>query len=177
MSKTVKAIIEKELKSRFEGVSECLVVSIRGLKGDENNELRNDLLKQKISLNVVKNSLASRAFGELGMESMRELLSGPCAVVFGGDSIVDVAKSLVEWSKKLDQLEVKGSYLDGKVLDGKATISLSKMPNRRELSGIIVRQFLSPGSKVSGAIISPASAIAGCIKTLIDNKSSESEAA
>ncbi len=72
MSKTVKAMIEKELKSRFEGVNECLVDSIRGLKGDENNELRNDLLKQRISLNVVKNSLASRAFRDLGMESMVE---------------------------------------------------------------------------------------------------------
>jgi len=173
MSKTVKAIIEKELKSRFTGVNECLVVSIRGLKGDENNALRSDLLNQKISLNVVKNSLASRAFCELGMESMPELLSGPSAVVYGGDSIVDVAKSLVEWSKKLEQLEIKGSYLDGKVLDGKATVGLSKMPNRRELSGIIVCQALSPGSNVAGALVGPASVIAGCIKTLIDNKSSE----
>ncbi len=177
MSKTVKAMIEKELKSRFEGVSECLVVSIRGLNGNENNALRNDLLEQRISLNVVKNSLASRAFRELGMDSMQELLSGPCAVVFGGDSIVDVAKCLVEWSKKLDQLEVKGSYLDGKVLDDKATVSLSKMPNRTEMMGIVVRQVQSPASNVAGAIVSPASTIAGCIKTLIENKSSEAEAA
>ena len=172
MSKTVKAMIEKELKSRFAGVNECLVVSIRGLKGEDNNELRGDLLKQRISMNVVKNSLARRAFRDMGMGSMQELLNGPCAVVYGGDSIVDVAKSMVAWSKKLDQLEVKGSYLDGKVLDGRATENLSKMPNRRELSGIIVRQVLAPGSKVVGAIISPASVIAGCIKTLIDNKSS-----
>ena len=169
MSKKVKALIQNELKNRFEGVNECLVVSVRGLSGMENNELRGDLLSKDIRLNVVKNSLARRAFGELGFEQIGSLLSGPCAVVFGGDSIIDVAKVMVDWSKKLDKLTVKGGLLEGLTLDAEQAVGLAKMPNRQELQGQIVSLAQGPGSAVAGAIGGPAGYIAGCIKTLIAN--------
>jgi len=168
MSKKVKTLIQQELKNRFENVHDCLVVSVRGLKGVENNELRGDLLNRQISLNVVKNSLARRAFGELGMEGIGELLTGPCAIAHGGDSVVDVAKIMMEWSKKLEPLKIKGCFLEGKVFDAQATENLSKMPNRRELSGIIVRQAMSPGGNIAGAVMGPGGMIAGCIKALIE---------
>ena len=165
--------MQQELKSRWENIHDCLVVSIRGLKGVENNQLRGDLLKKQININVVKNSLAGRAFRDLGMDAMGQLLTGPCAIAYGGDSIVDVAKALVGWSEKLEPLEIKGGYLEGKILDSLAAKDLSKMPNRRELSGIVVRQMTSPGSKVAAAIISPAGLVAGCIKALIDEHSAD----
>lgn len=168
MSKKVKGFIQKEYQTYYQGVNECLVVSLRGLSGVDNNELRGDLLARDIRMNVVKNSLARRAFEELGRPSMGEILTGSCAIAFGGDSIVDVAKVIVEWSKKLDALEIRGGYLEDKVLDAKAAEALSKMPNRRELQAAIVAQALSPGGNISGALKGPAGRIAGCIKTLIE---------
>ena len=168
MSKKVKGFIQQEYTKHYADVSECLVVSLRGLSGVDNNELRGDLLAKDIRLNVVKNSLARRAFAELGRESIGQILTGPCAIAFGGDSIVDVAKVMAEWCKKLDALEIKGGYLDDKVLDAQAAEALSKMPNRRELQATIVAQALSPGGNINGALKAPASRIAGCIKALIE---------
>jgi len=168
MSKKVKGFIQQEYKAHYQDVSECLVVSLRGLSGVDNNELRGELLAKDIRLNVVKNSLARRAFEELGRESIGQLLTGPCAVAFGGDSIVDVAKVMVEWCEKLDALEIKGGYLDDKVLDAQAAEALSKMPNRQELQATIVAQALAPGGNLSGALNGPAGRIAGCIKALIE---------
>ena len=168
MSKKVKGFIQQEYQTYYQGVNECLVVSLRGLSGVDNNELRGDLLAKDIRLNVVKNSLARRAFAELGRESISQILTGPCAIAFGGDSIVDVAKVMAEWGKKLDALEIKGGYLDDKVLDAQAAEALSKMPNRQELQATIVAQALAPGGNISGALKGPASRIAGCIKALIE---------
>jgi len=168
MSKKVKGFIQKEYQTYYQGANECLVVSLRGLNGVDNNELRGDLLAKDIRLNVVKNSLARLAFEELGRQSMGEILTGPCAIAFGGDSIIDVAKIMVEWSEKLEALEIRGGYLDGKVLDAKAAKALAKMPNRQELQATIVTQALSPGGKISGALNAPAGRIAGCIKALIE---------
>ena len=133
MSKKIKGFIQQEYQANYQDVSECLVVSLRGLSGVGNNELRGDLLAKNIRLNVVKNSLARRAFAELGRGGIGQLLTGPCAIAFGGDSIVDLAKVMVEWSKKFDALEIKGGYLDDKVLYAQAAEALSKMPNRQEL--------------------------------------------
>ena len=157
-----------ELKSRFEGINELVVVSLRGIKGTDNNELRGDLLKKQIHLNVVKNSLAERIFAEAGMEGVGEILTGPCAIAYGSDSIVDLTKALMEWDKKLEFFKIKGGYLEGEVLDGEAAKALSKLPNREEMQGSVVMLAKSPGSRVAGAIGSPAGYIAGCIKSLVE---------
>ena len=168
MSKTLKEIIQREFKSHFDGVNELVVVSVRGISGKDNNEMRGDLLNKQIHLRVVKNSLATRVLCEYGMSEIGQLLNGSCAIAYGGDNIVDLAKTLMEWDKKLEHFNVKGGYLEGKLLDAEAAKALSKMPNRVELQGMIVMLANSPGSRLAGAIGSPASNIAGCIKALIE---------
>ena len=126
------------------------------------------MLNRQISLNVVKNSLARRAFDELGRANIGELLTGPCAIAYGGDSIIDVAKVMMQWCEKLEPLRIKGCFMEGKVFDARAAKNLSKMPNRQELCGIIVRQTASPGGAVAGAVTGPGGMIAGCIKALIE---------
>ena len=179
MSKKVKGLMENELKSRFEGVSECVVVSVRGLSGAENNLFRGELAENDIRIRVVKNSLAARAFADLGMAEIKDVLDGPCAIAYGGDSIVDVAKVLVAQSKNLEHLEVKGGFLDGQALDAAAANELAKLPSRAELQGSIVMLAQSPGSRIAGAVGGPAGAIAGCIKALIEKleEGGEAEAA
>ena len=170
MSRFIKEIIVKELKQQFENVSECVVVSIRGIDGNDNNALRGDLLQKDIKLTVVKNSLVRRAFRDLGMEMINSYIEGPSAIVYGGESIVDVVKVLVEWDKKVENFHIKAGYLEGRGLDEQATKNLAKLPSRSELQGTVVMLANSPGRNLAGCIISPAAVIAGCIKTLINNQ-------
>ena len=172
MSKRIKGLIEKEFKSRFEGVDQCVVVSVRGIDGVSNNEMRHDLSQKDIRLRVLKNSLARRAFCDLQMEPLNEYLTGPSAIAYGADNIVDLVKALVEWDKKLDAFEIRGALLDGRGLDEKAIMALAKLPNRRELQGQVVLLANAPGGALSSAIGSPASRIAGCLKSLIEQKES-----
>lgn len=168
MSKKIKGIMEQELKNRFDGLSELIVVSLRGVSGTDNNALRGELLAKQIEVKVVKNSLALRAFEEAGITGLDKILSGPCAIVYGGDNVIDVAKELVEWDKKIDKLEIKGGYLEGKVIDAQGAKDLAKMLTRAEQQGMVVLLAQSPGSRLAGAMGAPAGAIAGCIKTLIE---------
>ena len=170
MSKRVKGILSKEYRNRFEGIEECVVVSVRGVDGNSNNEMRGDLGEKSMRMIVVKNSLAKRAFSDLGVGSLESVLQGPCAIATGGDSIVDLVKALVEWDKKLDSFEIKGALLDGETLDAQATMALSKLPNRVELQGSVVSLALSPGGRLVSSMGAPASKIAGCLETLIEEK-------
>ncbi len=170
MSKKIKGLMEQELAASLQGVSEFMVVSMMGITGNDNNEFRGELLAKDIRVKVIKNSLAIRALERLGFEGLDKLLAGPCAIAFGADNIVDMAKEVVVWEKKIKQLAVIGGYMEGQVLDSEAAMALSKMLSRSEQQGMVVQLAQSPGSRLVGAVGAPAGLIAGCIKTLIENK-------
>ncbi|AQT69861.1 Vegetative protein 300 [Anaerohalosphaera lusitana] len=169
MSKYVKNLLQAELERKFSDVDNFVVVETKGLSGNENNEMRGELRDKDIRLSVVRNAMMRRAMENLDKPNGIGLFeAGPCTVAYGGDSVVDVAKALEDWTKKYDFVNFKGAYVDGEALSSEDAKALAKMPNRAELQGEIVQIAQTPGSNIAGAVTGPAQHLAGCIKSLIE---------
>ncbi len=169
MSNFVKGLLQKDLEKRFADVEDFVIVETKGVGGNDNNEMRGILKEKGIRLAVVKNAMMRRALENLGRGGATDLFAaGPCTVAYGGDSVVDVAKELVDWAKKLEVIELRGAYVDGEAMGADGAKALAKLPSRVELQGQIVQIAQTPGANIAGALVGPGGVIAGCIESLVE---------
>jgi len=151
------------------------VIEIRGMDANQNNEMRLDLAEKDIRVTIVKNSLARKAFAGTALEFLRPALQGPSALAYGGESVVDVARALVEWAKKVEHLQLKAAVLDGEYFEGEAGVKkLSQFPTKDEAKARIVQLVLTPAGNLVGAALGPGSTILSIVKE-IQNKLEDGE--
>lgn len=168
MSRYVKDLQIKHLRSRLEGVSDLMVVNVIGMDALKTNEVRLQLRKKGINLQVVPNSLVRRVLRDQGITGVETLLSGPSAIAWGGAGVVELAKEITEWAKKIEKLVVKGACVSGQAVDEQGVKTLSELPSREELLGRVVMLALSPASRVVQLANSPGSKIAGQLKAIAE---------
>ncbi len=176
MSKLVKGMIIQDYESRFADVEDATLISIRGVESNNNNAIRAQLGAKDIHVSVVRNALAKKAFEGRGLGALGPLLEGPSALAYGAESVVEVARELIELIKKFPEVELKGAVLDGELFEGADGIErLSKFPTRDEAIAQTVTLILSPARKLVSSIKGPGSKIASLVKA-IEEKLEKGEA-
>jgi len=167
MSKAVKALMTDQLRERYAGLNSACVVELTGLNVQAQEKLRRNLRGKSARLEVVKNSLARRAFRGGPLDPLGAALAGPCAVVTSSGSLIDVAKLLVEAAKEFKKLKLKQGVLDGDPML-LSVEAIAKMRGRLEILGELAMLIRSPGRAMAGCLQSPQAKIAGCLKAMAD---------
>ncbi|MEM1108849.1 MAG: 50S ribosomal protein L10 [Planctomycetota bacterium] len=169
MSKPVKNLIASAYAKEFAGLNGAVLIDIRGVEANDNNALRTELAGKSIKVRVIKNSLAKGVFKDGELEGLSEFLEGPAAMVYpaGEDaSVVGVARELIDWAKKLENMEFKGAVMDGISFGPDEIKKLSEYPTKEEAQAKVVQIVLTPGQNLVGAITAPGKNLAGIIKTI-----------
>ena len=165
MSKPLKALMTQQLKDRYRGLDSACVVELSGLDVQAQEKLRRNLRAKSARMEVVKNSQARHAFAGGPLDPLGQALVGPCAVVTGRGSMIDIARYLVEAAKEFTKLKLKKAIVDG----DPSLLSIeevSKLRGRGEILGELALLVSSPGRAIAGCLRSPQAKIAGCLKTI-----------
>jgi large subunit ribosomal protein L10 len=168
MSKFVKDLITKELRSRYSQTDNAIWVEMIGIDGITTNQFRRELREKKLRLEVVRTALLRRAVGDGPLSRLADKLDGPAALITGGDSAVEAAKFLDQWLPRLKGMRLRGALLEGEFLDEAAVAGLSKMPTKRDMQARLAGCIRSPGANLASAMLAGGRNIAGCLKSLIE---------
>lgn len=174
MSRKLKEMIENELKSRYGELREAVVVNAVGLTGIDANLLRRELRAKKYEMHVVPNRLFLRSSAGSALAPLAKAMTGPCALVTGGGTAVEIAKELLRFAEKFPKLEVKLGLVEG-IDEPLAATEVAKLRSRTEVIGDVAMLAISPGKRLAGAVRGPGGGLAACLKSLI-GKLEKSEA-
>ncbi|MBI1368192.1 MAG: 50S ribosomal protein L10 [Planctomycetes bacterium] len=175
MSKPVKSMIIDLYQRQFADLDGAVLIDIRGITANDTRQLRSSFAKNDVKITVVKNSLARKALTGTSLEAINELIEGPTAVVSGGESVVNVARDLIDFVKKMPNLQIKGAVMEGTVFGAKDVDRLSKFPTRVEAQAQVIQVILSPAGNIISAATSAGNNIASILKT-IEEKLEKGEA-
>ncbi len=156
MNRTEKQEQVDSLHARFGEAKYAFLVDYKGLRVDQDTELRNRLREAKVDYQVVKNRLAKRALKETSLASLEEHFSGPTAVAMGAGDPAAVAKVLVEFAKTNAKLEIKFGLLEGGLsVTPEQVKSLSELPSLPELQAQLLSVILAPATRLVTVLSEP----------------------
>ncbi len=174
MSKAIKQMQLDVLKHTFNDVRDLVMVNLSGLDAITENKVRLNLRKKGIRLQMVKNSLARKVFGELGFK-ISDNWGGPTTVAWGGNSLKELAKEVEKLGKDHPKfVKVKTAVADRTEVPFEQAL---KMPTRLEAIGDLVGMILGPGAAIASALVGPAGQVASQIQTISEKKEDAAPAA
>jgi large subunit ribosomal protein L10 len=121
------------LKERIDGSAALLVADYRGLTTADVMELRRSLVQAGTRFAVVKNTLMKRAVEESGISEVSRLLEGPTAVGFVEGDAVAAARQLVDAARRYPALELKGAWVEGRLLGQAEAQTLATLESREAM--------------------------------------------
>ena len=167
MNREEKAAQVTELHDRFSNASVALVTTNLGMTVEQSNALRRTLKSVKAEYKVAKHTLVKLAITDTRYVDLGKLLEGPRCLVFGYEDPVLVAKTLVGFAEQNNKIKVDGGALEGQLIAADQVKALASMPSVAVLRARVVRQALTPGSRLAAIATAPAQRLAGAVAALI----------
>jgi large subunit ribosomal protein L10 len=142
MTKAQKAEVIDYLTSSFKETEAIAVCDYKGLTVKDLEALRNKVREIGGKTQVVKNTLANIALKNAGKEGYD--LNETNLLVWGEDQLT-IAKTVAKFaSDNKDLFSIRKAYLDGEFKEAADLITLSKLPGKEELLGMLLSVWTAP---------------------------------
>lgn len=141
-----------ELAARIEKADVVLLTDYRGITVESVTKLRKDLMELGASYSVIKNNIIKRAFNQVGVNELDEVLAGPTAVITCEGDYLQTAKAIYNFTKENDFYTIKGGTIEGNVKSAEEITVIAQLPSREELLGQLAGVLLANISKLAVAL-------------------------
>ena len=136
----VASMVEK-LKNAHAGV----LVDYKGITVAEDTALRVELRQNDVQYGVVKNTLARFAMNNVGLGELDSVLNGTTSLATCANDPIAPMRVINKYAKQLNgKFEIKGGFMDGKVLSLEEISALAELPSKEVLQAQALGMMLAP---------------------------------
>ncbi len=168
MKKEEKELVIEQIAGKLSEYKNIYVTDVASLNAKQTSDLRRELFKNGIEMQLAKNTLIEKAIEKTGRDfgNLADVLKGNTALMFCHDMKAP-AKVIKEFRKKNDKPYLKGACIDTDVFIGDNQLdALVSLKTKNELIGEIIGLLQSPAKNVISALQSSGGKLAGIVKTL-----------
>lgn len=170
-----RKIMIREMKEKMEGKDFFFVADYQGLSVADVTQLRDQLRDSESSYQVFKNRLFKRIVEEKGYpKEIENSLKGFSAFAVGGNDVVQVAKILVDFSKKHKTFSVKAGVVDNNYLPQDVVKNLATLPPREVLLAQVVGTIAAPLTSFVGVLNERIRSFVCVLQAIADKKKESS---
>lgn len=160
-----KQAIVAALTEKLQGSVAGVIVDYSGITVAEDTEMRRKLRENNVDYAVVKNTLLRFAINNAGLAELDPLLNGTTSLAVSVDDPVAPAKIIKEYADKLnDRFEIKGGFMDGKVISLEEVNALASIPALPVLQAQVLGTMLAPISSFACVIKAIAEKLGGPVE-------------
>ncbi|HNQ86701.1 MAG TPA: 50S ribosomal protein L10 [Deltaproteobacteria bacterium] len=172
MKREEKEQLVQVLHDELDKSQAVFVTDYMGLNVERITKLRRDISGAGGSYQVVKNTLLRRASEGTPVTGIGQFFTGPTAIAIAHSDAVAVAKTLVNFAKDNEQLEIQGGILGERPMTAADIQELAKMPPREVLLARMLGSLNAPVSNFVGVLAAIVSQLVYVLKA-IENKKRE----
>ena len=143
-----KKHIVAEVNETASNALSLVVADARGVNVTDMTALRKLARENNVSLRVIRNTLAKRAFSETEFDCVNDALTGPSIFGFSMEDPGAAARIFKDFAKENENFEVKALSVGGKLLDASQIDALAKLPTRDQALGMLASVMIAPVTKL-----------------------------
>jgi len=162
-----KQAVVAALTEKLKGAAAGVLVDYSGITVAEDTEMRRKLREENVDYAVVKNTLVRFAIDNVGLSELDPLLNGTTSMAVSADDPVAPARIINQYAEKLgDRFNIKGGFMDGKVVSVDEIKALAAIPPLPILR-----------AQVLGTMLAPITSLAIVLKAIAEKGGAPAEAA
>ena len=144
-----KKLVVQELTEKLKSQA-GVFVDYSGINVNEDTKMRVKLREANIEYTVVKNTLMKLAIKNVGFEELDPIFNGTTSLAISNDDPVAPARVIKEFADGFSGFfEIKGGFMDGKVLSLDEVVSLASIPPLQVLYAQLLGTMLAPISSLA----------------------------
>jgi large subunit ribosomal protein L10 len=171
LNRTEKSELVEKLHDELSKSGAVFITDYKGLTVEQVTQLRGGIRQAGGKYQVVKNTLLKLAAEGTNATGLNPLLEGPTAIAIAFDDPVALAKAIVEFSKKNENLEIQGGVLGSQFLTEEDVKDLAGMPSKEVLLARMLGSMNAPATNFVGVLAAMVRQLMYVLKAIEEKKS------